>query len=308
MTSKRLIFALLHRFVGLHALRAATETFRDVDNVDLQEVIDFVKPRLSPKEIAKVDDAITQPNTLKDLWKELNEGGVTVIAMGDDLYPPSLLNLKSSPPLLYAKGDISNVKLPGIGICGSRNASQKGLDHAKSFGKITADASITEISGYARGVDEEAHLGALKAGGKSIAVLAEGILRFRSKRIFRGIPTVNSHMVIISEFHPHRPWSVYNAMKRNNTILGLSKALVVVEASEKGGTLDAGIKCLKQRKPLLVLQHGKESERPPGNVRLIRRGGIPVHNNNELKTKMKDAMSISSSEPIAEPWQASLTI
>ena len=308
MTIKRLIFALLHRFVGLHALRAATRSFSDVDNVDVQEVIDFVKPHLSPREIARVVDAFAQPDAMEALKRELVDGGVTVIATGDDLYPQSLMDMRSPPPLLYVKGDISNVKLPGIGICGSRNASQKGLDHAKSFGKITADASITEISGYARGVDTMAHLGALRGGGKSIAVLAEGILRFRNKQAFKGIANLDSRMIVISEFHPSRPWSVYNAMKRNDTILGLSKAMVVVEAGEKGGTLDAGVKCLKQRKPLLVLQHGKKSERPPGNVKLIRLGGTPVNSNNELKAQIGDAISISRSSPIVKSRQATLKV
>ena len=308
MTNKRLIFALLHGFVSLHALRAATRFFSDVDNVDLQEVIDSVKPRLSTKEIARVVAALAQPDALEALRRELVEGGVTVIAMGDNLYPQSLLDMKSPPPLLYAKGDISNVKLPGIGICGSRNASQKGLDHAKSFGKITADESITEISGYARGVDERAHIGALRAGGRSIAVLAEGILRFRRKRVFRGIPNLDSHIVIISEFHPRISWTVYNAMKRNDTILGLSKALVVVEASEKGGTLDAGIKCLKQKKPLWVLHYGEESARPKGNQKLIEMGGVPVHTNKQLSSLMRSAVGKSGRSISHISRQASLTI
>ena len=308
MTNKRLIFALLHRFVGLPALRAAIKAFSDVDNVDVQEVIDFVKLRLSTKEIAKVQNAIAQPNAMEELRRELDEGGVTVIAMGDDLYPASLLNMKSPLPLLYAKGDIRSVNLPGIGICGSRSASQKGLDHAKSFGRITADENVTEISGYARGVDEEAHLGALKAGGKSIAVLAEGILRFRHKRAFREIPDLDSRMVVVSEFHPHRPWSVYNAMQRNNTILGLSEALVVVEASAKGGTLDAGLKCLKQKKPLFVLQYKDEHKTPSGNRTLIEMGGVPVRTNRQLSSLMRGAVRKSGRSISHRSRQASLTI
>ena len=308
MTSKRLIFALLHRSIGLHVLRAATRAFGNVTDLDIQDVVAFMKPHLSPKEIVRVEGALVRPDSLEHLRRELDEGGVTVIAMGDDLYPASLLGLKAPPPLLYTKGDLKAVNLPGIGICGSRNATQEGLRHAGTFGEITASEGVSEISGYARGVDERAHLGALRADGSSVAVLAEGILRFRHKRAFREIPDLDSRMVVVSEFHPHRPWSVYNAMQRNNTILGLSEALVVVEASAKGGTLDAGLKCLKQKKPLFVLQYKDEHKTPSGNRTLIEMGGVPVHTNKQLSSLMRSAVGKSGRSISHISRQASLTI
>ncbi len=308
MTNKHLLFALLHRLVDLRSLRASARTLSNVDDLDIQDVVTFIKPRLSPKEIARIEKAISQPNALADLWRELDEAGVAVIAMGDKLYPPSLLELKSPPPILYVKGDIRSIQLPGIGICGSRKATQAGLEHAETFGEITASENVTEISGYARGVDEKAHLGALLSGGSSVAVLAEGILRFRHKRAFRDISNLDSHMVVISEFPPHRPWTVYNAMKRNDTILGLSKALVVVEASAKGGTLDAGLKCLKHGKPLFVLQYKEESEMPAGNRKLIELGGVPVSTNNELRSLIRSIDPQPKVTVSNKPKQASLTI
>ena len=73
-------------------------------------------------------------------------------------------------------------------------------------------------------------------------------------------------MVVLSEFHPERPWHVSTAMQRNKTICSLSNALVVVEANEKGGTFDAGMKCLKQKKPLLVIDYSTVSEMPSGQL------------------------------------------
>ena len=308
MTSKNLIFAFLHRSIRDSALKNAVKAFSTAVDVDAREVIIQIKPSLSRKELLRVEDAFSRPNELQHLRNELDEDGVTVIARGDALYPPSLLDLKSPPPLLYTKGNISAVNLPGIGICGSRDATQEGLRHAGTFGEITASEGVSEISGYARGVDERAHLGALRADGSSVAVLAEGILRFRHKRAFREIPDLDSRMVVVSEFHPHRPWSVYNAMQRNNTILGLSEALVVVEASAKGGTLDAGLKCLKQKKPLFVLQYKDEHKTPSGNRTLIEMGGVPVHTNKQLSSLMRSAVGKSGRSISHISRQASLTI
>lgn len=308
MTNNRLILAFLHHYVGLDTLRAITKALSDVDCVDVRDAIDFVKPRLSSKEIARIETAIAQPDALEDLSNQLSDASVTIVALGDDLYPYSLSKLKSPPPLLYVKGDISCVQSPGIGICGSRKASSAGLQHAEAFGEITAAAEVTEISGYARGVDEEAHLGALNAGGRSIAVLAEGILRFRHKQAFKKIPEVGDRMVVISEFPPHRPWTVYNAMKRNNTILGLSIALVVVEAGAKGGTFDAGLKCLKHKKPLWVLNYGEESARPEGNNKLIAEGGVPVETNNQLRSLIRNIAPQSNVVVTPTPRQSSLAL
>ena len=308
MTNRRLIFTFVHQSVGDRLLRAVCDEFYSADDVHTQEVLTFLQNRLPPKKLQEVEWRFHQSNALEDLQRNLDEAGVTVIAMGDDLYPSSLLNLKAPPPLLYTKGDIRAVNLPGIGICGSRNATQEGLLHAGTFGEITASEGVSEISGYARGVDERAHLGALRADGSSVAVLAEGILRFKHKRAFREIPDLDSRMVVVSEFHPHRPWSVYNAMQRNNTILGLSEALVVVEASAKGGTLDAGLKCLKQKKPLFVLQYKDEHKTPSGNRTLIEMGGVPVRTNRQLSSLMRSAVGKSGRSISHISRQASLTI
>ena len=83
-------------------------------------------------------------------------------------------------------------------------------------------------------------------------------------------------------------------MARNQTICALSAALVVVEASSTGGTLDAGKKCLSQGKPLLVVQYGDQAATPEGNKELIKRGGLPVTSINALKAAAVRAMRTHS--------------
>jgi DNA processing protein len=90
-------------------------------------------------------------------------------------------------------------------------------------------------------------------------------------------------VLVVSQFSPSRPWSAANAMARNTVIIGLSLALVVVEAGDKGGTLAAGTKALQLNKPVLVLEF---TPNPRGNAELIQRGAISVRNRIELRSRL----------------------
>ena len=308
MADSSALLALLHQEIGDRPMRNLLTRFDSPERSDFEDALRFLEERLPPNKLEKLRRFAGQDGCLEQLEARLHQSRVRVLKMHDPLYPQSLLHFQSPPPILYTMGDIHSINLPGIGICGSRKASQEGLDHAESSGKITAAEGATEVSGYARGVDEEAHLGALRAGGKSIAVLAEGILHFRQKRTFRDIPDMPSRMVVISEFPPQRPWTVYNAMKRNKTILGLSRALIVVEAASKGGTLNAGLECLKRGKLLWVLKYTDKRESRTGNQILIEKGGIPVRTESQLRSLIRGAMSQSKGPTSDKVKQGSLAI
>ena len=306
--NKHLVLAYLHPHVGIRTLREAALNFPNTDGLSLQETIDCITPILSPKEPGKTQLSPQQLHALDDLEYQLEAAGVTVIAIGDELYPQPLLEFKSPPPILYVKGDTGRFRIPGIGICGSRKASETGLKQAETIGAITSDVGTTLISGYARGVDEWALVGSLRAGGKSIAVLAEGILHFRLKGAFREFAEVENAMAIVSEFPPTKPWHVWSAMKRNDTILGLSQAMVAIEAGEKGGTMDAGMKCLRRKKPLWIPRFRDMSATPPGSDRLIALGGIAVNSSEELRSLIQTAGLGSSQRASARVPQTLLPI
>ena len=176
------------------------------------------------------------------------------------------------------EGDRALLGRPAIGLCGSRRADARALELAERFGRLVAELGLVLVSGNARGVDDAAQFGALGAGGAVISVLAEGLAGWKPRARYRGLLSVGEspgNYAAVSEFPPEARWQVWQAMQRNKTILDLSLALVVVQSGESGGTWEAGLECLKLRKPLLVVQR----QRPPeteGNAELIRRGGIPV--------------------------------
>lgn len=168
-------------------------------------------------------------------------------------YPPHLKRLKeSAPPVIFVKGDLRHCLAESVGFSGPRKPSAVGRAAATLMAQNLAQKRIHVVSGYADGIDLAAHRGALKAGGTTTFVLAEGILKFRIKRsIAEWLTDLN--YVVISEFPPDSPWATGYALQRNRTICGLSQALVAVEPGFKGGTYSTACHALKLRCPLFVL-------------------------------------------------------
>lgn len=211
---------------------------------------------------------------------DLTERGVVAINADDPRYPDSLV-VKGRPvaPTLFCLGDLSLLTAAGAGMCGSRKATELGLRAARACGEEVSLRHLVVVSGYAKGVDTQTHLAALERGGATVIVLAEGINRFRVKREFADSYDPR-RVLVVSQFHPAQPWASYAAMARNHLIFGLGRALVVVEAGEKGGTLAAGRDALKRGRPVFVLNFGDQT--PPGNRMLIDDGAQPVGSRREL--------------------------
>lgn len=202
---------------------------------------------------------------------------------GSPSYPLSVTHALPHASTLYAIGATELLARPAIGICGSRAASESALRYAEQFGSIAADVGFVVVSGHAKGVDRAAHKGALKANGATIVVSPEGIDHFKPARELREFVDLVGNFVAVSQFEPHETWASYRAMQRNKYIVALSRALFVVEAREKGGTIAAGLEALRQKKPLWVIDFAKDQEGREGNRVLIERGGRPVRTARELK-------------------------
>jgi|HubBroStandDraft_1064217.scaffolds.fasta_scaffold15786_5 DNA processing protein len=216
---------------------------------------------------------------------ELSDRGVGAVLFGSPEYPHLLSRVRAAPPSLFYIGAVNLLTAHGIGMCGSRNASDEGLRAAAACGEVATQHGLTVISGYARGVDTTAHVSALSSGGSTVIVLPEGINHFRVKRGPVAGVWNKERVLVVSQFPPSRPWSAGNAMTRNNVIIGLSLALVVVEANEKGGTLAAGTKALQLNKPVLTLEFAMN---PHGNAELIRHGAISIRNRAELRAQLME--------------------
>jgi DNA processing protein len=182
-------------------------------------------------------------------------------------------------------------------MCGSRDASERGLRYARLFGRAVVERGLQVISGYARGVDLETHLGALEVQGSTIIVLAEGIMHFKRKRAFASLRFDDSNVLAISQFSPTQPWAAGAAMTRNAVIAGLAHAMLVVEAREKGGTLNAGLQAIEIGRPVFAIAYADDP--PAGNEILFKRGVRPLRSQNELLAALDELADVDESKQLA---------
>lgn len=228
---------------------------------------------------------------------DLTAGGIDVALLGTPPYPTRLAGLKSPPPFLFFKGNADLLSAPSIGMCGSRSATERGLRAAMASGEEVARKGLTIVSGYAKGVDTETHLAALLSGGSTVIVLAEGILHFRKKRAFASTGLPEDRVLVVSQFPPGQRWTAGAAMARNGVITGLSRALVVIEAGETGGTLNAGLQAIAMQRPVLALEFA-DGATPPGNEILFTRGALRVGSRKRLSALLHSVNATDVKEPL----------
>ena len=125
-----------------------------------------------------------------------------------------------------------------------------------------------------------AHSAALEAGGGTVFVVVDGILRFRAKADVQDYLNAENH-IVISQFPTNLTWIGRNAMKRNATIIGMSDAMILVESGSSGGTYSAGTEALKRQHPLFVVDFARPGPSAEANPFFIQRGGVPVRGNAE---------------------------
>lgn len=180
---------------------------------------------------------------------------------------------KGSLKRLMVRGNKSLIHRPGIAIVGSRKASPKGLEVARDCASQIAVAGLNVVSGYAAGVDLTSHIAALRAGGTTTIVLAEGIQMFKIKREMSWIWDWE-RIAVVSEWPANACWTKQQALARNATICDLSQAVIVAQAKKISGTMNTGRTCLKQQKPLFAsyMEEGAD-----GNLELLAKGARPIY-------------------------------
>ncbi len=176
-------------------------------------------------------------------------------------YPEQFISFlcKSAPKKIFCLGNLSLIsKNNVIMICGARNSSEKARELAYKCAMLIAERGNTIASGYARGIDMAAHFGALKAGGDTIAIVPYGLLKFKVKNVIREVFDIERFLVV-SELTPLRPFSVRNALRRNNLLVALSNAVIAIEPGKSGGTWNSAECARKIGKPLYFLEGIRKS-------------------------------------------------
>jgi len=169
---------------------------------------------------------------------------------------------------LHAIGNLDILDLPAVAIIGSRKCSDKGIELASKIAATISQAGIAIVSGYARGIDTAAHLGALQCDGFTVFVLPFGIYHFRIKRELRAFSDV-SKFLALSQFPAKQRWFASAAMQRNRLICALADAIVVIEAGETGGTVEGARAAKELGKRIYVIKYASPPPTAIGNQKLL---------------------------------------
>jgi DNA processing protein len=197
---------------------------------------------------------------------------VDLICLGEKRYPIGLSFTHDPPPVLYVRGSLGPGDVEAIAVVGARAASAYGLATAERLARELAGAGVTVVSGLAIGIDAAAHRGALGAGGRSIAVLGSGIDRIYPWRHRRLADQVADCGALVSELPIGTAPEAHHFPRRNRIVSGLSLGTVVVEASERSGSLITARLALEQGREVLAVPGEAGLDRTRGTHALIRRG------------------------------------
>ncbi len=201
--------------------------------------------------------------------------GIKVISLEDDYYPYNLKQIEDSPPLLYALGNIELLKNNNaLAVVGSRNSSLSANRLAKNFAKDLADSGITIVSGLARGIDASAHLGAINSPSSTIAVLGTGVDIVYPKENSSLYDEISKKGLILSEYPIGTKPLASNFPRRNRIVSGLSKAVLVIEASTKSGSLITANLALEQGRDVYAIPGAPYDAKTSGCNKLLKEGAI----------------------------------
>ena len=243
----------------------------------------------------------SEQNALLD---EFLESGGTILEPGSSEYPESIAAVfqkrNKVMPTLYVHGNLEPLYTPGIGLCGSRNVSSPGWEMAEVLGGIVSQTGYSLVSGYAVGVDTAGHVSAITSGGRTTAVLAEGLSHFRLRPEYSDPHEAEHRMTVVSQFRLQSRWTTINAMTRNFMICALSSALFAIEPGERGGTLNAAQEGLRQAIPVFVVTDPHQADHSPAVERLLNRGAVLVKNETELREVISNVSPLRECSPVAD--------
>ena len=235
-------------------------------------------------------------------YEAIERFGAKLVPIGSDDYPERLAQVHDAPPLLIALGDVSRLHATRmIGVVGARNASANGFAFARKLAADLSARAYVIASGLARGIDTAAHQGSLQGG--TVAVVAGGVDHIyppENEALYRAIA---ERGCIITEAPFGTAPIARHFPARNRIIAGMAKALVVMEASQKSGSLITAHNALDYGREVFAVPGSPMDPRCHGSNDLIRQGATLIQSANDVLAEL-EAPVLSLLEPPAPPWQA----
>ena len=211
--------------------------------------------------------------------------GIGVLSFQDEAFPASLLDAVNAsgridPALvLYYRGSLEALSLPGVALVGTRHPSPEGVEDGEYYGAALAEAGCNIVSGLALGCDAAGHRGALLRGGRTTAFLGHGLdMVYPRENIPLARAVLERGGLLMSEYPAGTRIAPRNFVARNRLQVALARATLVIQSGAKGGTIHTGNMTLAAKKPLFCVRYHApvEPEVCLGNDRLVRSGGSYV--------------------------------
>ena len=227
--------------------------------------------------------------------KRLSAAGIRWLARSDAAFPAALRSIFDPPPGLVVRdgGELELLDRPAAALVGARACSSYGSHVARAFGRDLAAAGLVVVSGLARGVDGEAHRGALEAGGATVAVLGCGVDRDYPAAHRELARRICLEGLVVSEYPPGVEPAPWRFPARNRIIAGLAQATVVVEARERSGALITADLALEEGREVFAVPGAITSALSAGSNGLLRQGATAA-------TSARDVLEVFGLSPAAQ--------
>ncbi len=219
---------------------------------------------------------------LDKVWSIIKEQNIKLVTYKDETYPPLLREIYDHPLLFYLRGELKPRDNLAVAFVGTRNATGYGRSIARKWSYNLASRGFTIVSGLARGIDTESHIGAIEANGRTIAVLGFGLGYVYPKENAALLDKIAEIGAVITEY----PWKKYHGKAsfplRNRLIAGLSRATLVVESRRRGGSLITAHFANEYNRTVFAVPGSINFSASSGTNQLIRDGATLVTTPNEI--------------------------
>jgi DNA processing protein len=235
-------------------------------------------------------------------WLEASRA--RLIPLTDPAFPPPLRELADAPVALYVRGDAALLASPQLAMVGSRNPSTEGRHNAEAFSEYLAGCGLTITSGMALGIDAASHRGALKGGGRTVAVWGTGLDKPYPPAHRELAEEIADKGLLVSEFPPGTPPLPGHFPRRNRLISGLSLGTLVVEAASRSGSLITARLAGEQGREVFAIPGSIHNPMSRGCHRLIRDGAKLVESAGDILEELAPLLKLESTQARAAPIHA----
>ena len=209
-------------------------------------------------------------------WAAAKASSCGIVLWSDAEYPAWLRSIADPPPFLYCLGDIALLQNLAVAVVGMRSCSEEGIKATVYIARGLSEAGVTVVSGMAKGIDRAAHLAGLEGPGSSIGVLGAGIDVVYPPANRDLYELMRAKGLLVSEYPPAYGVEARSFPVRNRVISGLSRAVVVVEAAVRSGSLNTANHALEQNRELMAVPGAVSASSAKGCQELVRRGAKAV--------------------------------